>query len=140
MYFKLNTPVKIVFGLLTAFFLVTAAQAVMPEPLNPMDVANMNFDQRLALMKKVDDAQLKSTSQERTAFWKKFSNQVMALSPSDTRDYYEKMQATLRSATPAQKNAMLAERKAYFEALSSDEQAAVRTYLVVNEMNINAAK
>jgi hypothetical protein len=140
MYFKLNTLVKIVFGLFTALFLVTAAQAVMPEPLNPMDVANMSFDQRLALMKKVDDAQLKSTSQEKTAYWRKVSNQMMALSPSDKRDYYEKTQATMRSATPAQKNAMLAERKAYFEALSSDEQAAVRTYMVVNEMNMNAAR
>lgn len=115
-------------GLLFSLSLMAGANAVIPEPPNPMSTANMPFDQRLDQMKQTDAALLQVTPQERKAYWEKMKAQRHAMSPEDRKLMHEKMKANWKSMTPEQKEAIKAERKAYFNGLTPDEQAAIRAH------------
>jgi DNA-binding helix-hairpin-helix protein with protein kinase domain len=128
MYSKFKTPTKFIGGLLVSAFMVSAAQAVMPEPINPKDAVNMSFDQRLALFIKVNKAILTSTPQEVSAYWKKHIEQLKALSPADREYVNEKMQANWKATTIEQKKTIMAEESAYYNSLSPDQKAAIKSY------------
>ncbi|MBT8536501.1 DUF3106 domain-containing protein [Polynucleobacter paneuropaeus] len=134
MYLKFNATAKMIAALYISLFMVSASQAAMPEPINPKDAVNMSFDQRLNLLKKVDAAILQSTPQEVAAYWKKHTEQLKALSPTERVYINQKMQANWNATTPEQKQAILTEQNAYFNALTPDQKAALRAY--VSEMQL----
>ena len=117
---------KLVAGLMFSTSMVSFAMAAIPEPPNPLLMANLTFDQRFEQMKQTDDALLKASPEERKAYWHKMRDQMNALSPEDRKLMHEKMKAQWQSITPEQKEKMKAERKAFFDGLTPEEQAEMR--------------
>ena len=87
---------KIVVGLLFGISVFSLAGAAIPEPPNPLANINLTFDQRLEQMKQTDAALLKATPEERKEYWHKMRDQ------------------------------MKAERKAFFDGLTPEEQADMK--------------
>ncbi|MBT8561398.1 hypothetical protein G6717_02265 [Polynucleobacter paneuropaeus] len=135
MYFQFNTQAKTIAGLLVSLFMVTAAQAVMPEPINPKDAANMNFDQRLTYLKTIQAASSKSTPQEVADFWKKYAAKVNALSPADQTYVSNKLKANKSALTPEQKKTMGAEQAAYVNSLTPAQKAALQANVAAGKLN-----
>lgn len=135
MYFQFNTQTKTIAGLLISLFIATAAQAVMPEPMNPRDAVNMNFDQRLAYLKTIQAASLKSTPQEVADYWKKYAAKVNALSPADQTYVSNKLKANQNALTPEQKKTMDTEKAVYINSLTPAHKAALQANVSASKFN-----
>jgi hypothetical protein len=133
MTLKLNASVKIIAGLLVSFCVTTAAQAVMPEPMNIKDAVNMSFDQRLAHTSQIYSAASKSSPQEIDAYLGKTISQMQALSPADQQYIEEKRQANWKALTPAQRNAIRLQQRAYVKSLPQNVQDSMNIYTAGRE-------
>lgn len=139
MSLNFNTPAKMIAGLLISLSFMAAAQAAMPMPINLKDAVNMSFDQRLAHIKEVNAAILKSTPEQVALYWYAVGGQMATLSPEDQKYIAEKREANMKALTPEQKNALKEEQKAYFDALTPEQRAAIITYLAERKKNLEAA-
>ena len=129
MSYKFKLALKMFAGLCMAFSLVTASQAAMPEPAKLKDTVSMSFDQRLAHLKSVNDAILKSTPQEISAYWLKIAAQISSLSAADKKYIQEKMQENWKATTLEQKKAFRDQRLAFINAMTPNQRAAAKAYL-----------
>ena len=118
---------KIISGLVFGIFIASVAHAqVVPEPVHPMKMVNMPFDQRLSQIKERHAMLLKSTPQQRQAYHQKQDSMLAAMSPADKEALRNKIKANRAAMTPEQKAAIRTQNQSYFDALPANEREAMK--------------
>jgi hypothetical protein len=113
---------KIATGLVFGVSVMSAANAQVPKPINPMSLASLPYEQRLAHIKARNAILLKLTPQERQAFREERAKMMAAMSPAEKQALQDKINANRAAMTPEQKAAIRAENQAFFNALPADER------------------
>ena len=117
---------KIATGLVFGISVMSAANAQVPKPMNPMSLASLPYEQRLAHIKARNAMLLQSTPQDRQAFREERAKMMAAMSPAEKQAFQDKVKANLAAMTPEQKAALSAEHQAFFNALPADEQEKIK--------------
>jgi hypothetical protein len=117
---------KIATGLVFGVSVMSAANAQVPKPINPMSFASLPYEQRLAHIKAKNAMLLKLTPQERQTFREERAKMRAAMSPAEKQALQDKIKANQAAMTPEQTAAIRAEHKAFFNALPADEQEKIK--------------
>jgi len=121
-----KTIAKIATGLVFGVSVMSAANAQVPKPVNPMSIVSLPYEQRLAHIKATNAMILKMTPQDRQAFREERAKMMAAMSPAEKQALQDKVKANQAAMTPEQKAALRAEQQAFFNALPADEQEKIK--------------
>ena len=117
---------KFATGLVFGISVMSAANAQVPKPDNPLNIMNLPFDQRFAQIKARNAMLLKLTPQDRQAYFQQLSKMMADMSPAEKQAFQDKVKANQAAMTPAQKAAVKAEQEAFRNALPVNEQANIK--------------
>jgi len=117
---------KIATSLVFGISVMSAVNAQVPKPVNPMSIASLPYEQRLAHIKARNAMLLKLTPQDRQTFREERAKMMAAMSPAEKQALQDKVKANQAAMTPEQKAALRAEQQAFFNALPADEQEKIK--------------
>lgn len=120
---------KIATGLVFGVSVMSAANAQVPKPINPMSIVSLPFDQRLVKIKERNAMLLQLTPQDRQAYREERAKMMAAMSPAEKQALKDKVKANRAAMTPEQKAAIRAENQAFFNALPADEQEKIKAMM-----------
>ena len=117
---------KIATSLVFGISVMSAVNAQVPKPVNPMSIASLPYEQRLAHIKARNAMLLKLTPQDRQTFREERAKMMAAMSPAEKQALQDKVKSNQAAMTPEQKAALRAEQEAFFNALPADEQEKIK--------------
>jgi hypothetical protein len=102
------------------------AQAALPEPPDPREVAQLTTEQRIEQARALNQALSQASPQEREAFRAKAMQKMRALSPEERQQVHQRMRADWAAMTDAQRNELRELRKARVAQMTPEERAQMR--------------
>ena len=102
------------------------ASAALPEPQDPLVLANMSFEQRLQLSKELREEFKNATPEERREYRQKMHAKFKALSVEQRAELRQKMHAQWEALTPEQKQQLRDNRKFMIADLTPEEREEMK--------------